>query len=69
MKIKILALGKIHKKRMNKILLLLKNGSSFEELASFDGVTSDNAGDVGWIIEDNLEKNIKQILFSIKRGD
>ena len=58
-------------KRMNKILLLLKNGSSFEELAKkfSDGVTSDNAGDVGWIIEDNLEKNIKQILSQLKKGE
>ena len=58
-------------KRMQKILLLLKNGSSFEELAKrfSDGVTSDNAGDVGWIIEDNLEKDIKQILSQLKKGD
>ena len=57
--------------RMKKILLLLKNGSSFEELAKkfSDGVTSDNAGDVGWIIEDNLEKNIEKILNELKKGE
>ena len=58
-------------KRMNKILLLLKNGSSFEELAKrfSDGVTSENSGDVGWIIEDNLEKNIKNLLSKLKNGE
>ena len=59
------------KKRMEMIIRLLKNGSPFGNLALkfSDAVTADNEGDVGWILEDNLEDNLKKILNNLNKGE
>ncbi len=59
------------KKRMEMIIRLLNNGSPFGNLALkfSDAVTADNEGNVGWILEDNLEDNLKTTLNNLNKGE
>ena len=58
-------------KRTKKIITMLKNGSEFDTLASkfSDSTISDDDGNVGWIVEDNIDENIRRVVVDMKKGD
>ena len=58
------------RKYIDKILILIENGSSFDRIATkfSDSLNADEGGNLGWLIEENIDSQILDIVKNLNIG-